>query len=320
MVRALSVIAASLVLFFIGAAAFATNTGVRIRVTPNRVAAGANVHVVAGVSPAGVLCSGTIGHAPNTLKLPARSARHGTVDWVITVPASAPGGKWTVRLGCARAGNATAALTVTPRAKIVVLKSGFSLGHSSAFCYDACISYGVVLRNVSPDEDALSVKVISQFFDANGVLVKQLADVFKAIPAGTTYYAGFAGNYASPTVPKTLPTRVEVIVFHIKGQQKKSIGSPAPVTDVRFADDTLPFSGGTDVLGDFTNPYAQTISEDAKVTVVCFDASGKVIGGGSARSNTPVAPSGSSAFRVWIGALTPLQIASTKVTVEPRFN
>jgi hypothetical protein len=318
--RALLAIVALLVALVLGAAAFGRSSGVRIRVVPSRVTAGASVAIAARVSPAGALCGGTIRGAPKTLALRTRSARHGTVSWTIKVPASSPGGTWAVRVTCARAGRATARLTVTPRAKIVVLDSGFSLGHSSAFCGDACISFGTALRNVSPDEDELRVKVVSRFFDANRRLVKQLADVIKAIPAGATYYYGFAGNYVSPYVPKSLPARVDVSVVHIGAQQRRSIGSLPPVTGLQVADDTLPFGGGTDVLGDVTNPYAQTISQAAKVTAVCFDASGKVIGGGSASTNTAVSPGGGTGFRIWVGALTQSQIASTRVTVEPRFD
>jgi hypothetical protein len=161
--RSVSVIGGSLGLFFIGAAAFGRSTGVRLRVTPDMVAAGASAVIVAGVSSAGVRCSGAINRASNTLELRGeiRTRRHGPLE-----------------------------------------------GQGSR-----------------------------KRADPNGRLVKQLADIFKGIPAGATHDYRRAADYAS-------------------------------------------------------------------FTAVCFDTSGKVIGGGfgGPAPRTPVAPGDGAGFRIWIGA------------------
>ena len=296
----------------------AQTDAVRLRVVPTYITAGQSVLVVAGVSPARVLCSGTIRRGSTAIKLRKKralprkkKARRGFVTWRAKIPSAASEGIYTVRVSCAKAGRATARLTVTPpAAKVVVVKSGFAARRPCAACpYD--ISYGLVLQNASPDEDALAIYLTLNFMDANGRVVFNRTTNFGPIPAGATYYYG---EYLGATTNQT-PTRLVAKIDPRVVSEKKSIGDLPPVTNIRVTDS----SGTAHVLGEFTNPYPFTISFDAAVTVVCFDASGNVIGGGYRNVQNPVPPGGRDGFDVTIYALDASQIASAQASVQPLF-
>jgi hypothetical protein len=294
----------------------AQTDAVRLRVVPT-ISAGRSVLVVADVSPARVLCSGTISRRSTAVKLRKKralprkkGARRGSVTWRAKIPRAAPEGTYTVRVSCGKAGHATARLRVTlPPAKVVVVKSGFAARRPCASCpYD--ISYGLVLQNASPDEDALGVYLTLKFMDANGRVVFARDTNLGPIPAAATYYYG---EYLDATTNRT-PTRLVASIV-VYPSAKKSIGVLPPVTNIRVTDS----SGAAHVLGEFTNPYPIAISFDAAVTVVCFDASGNVIGGGNRTLQDSVQPGGRGDFDVTIYALDASQIASARASVQPLF-
>ena len=321
MARALAV--ASLVFALgVGASnAFGQSAAVRIRITPTSLTAGETVVVAVAVRPSGVRCTGALSRAQTTVKLVAKRGRGGAVSWRSKIPAMAPGGTWTARVACGNAGSATAHFSVKARpappppitpAKIVVLKFGETTRRPT--CSNACPAYaswGVVLQNVSPDEDALDVTLDLNFLDAKGLIIEATSQRYEIVPAGATFYAGDDETFSSTG---SLPVRLEVAAVRIGWHQKKSFGGLPPVANVRTSED----AGGTLVLGDFGNLYTRTIANYVtKVTAVCFDASGNVIGGGRGSPNAPVAPGGRTGFGVSIRALSSAQIASAQVSVEP---
>jgi hypothetical protein len=295
--------------------AFGTSDAVRMRVAPASVTAGGNVYVTAGVRPAGARCTGALSHGSTALKLKPKKAIGGAVSWKSKIPSTAAGGRWTARVACAHAGSASARFSVIARpspppptipAKVVVVKSGVSSRPSGSSYTFA--GYGVVLQNVSPDEDALQVAVTVNILDASGLILHSESDTYTAIPAGATYYAG-GDSFFSGSTPAA---RVEAIV-QVGSHQKKSIGGLPPVANIRTSEG---FSSA-DVLGEFQNPYTKTISSLARITAVCFDASGNVIGGGFDYPNSSVTPGGRIGFDISIQGLHASQIASAQVSVEP---
>src|SRR5206468_9390774 len=85
--------------------------------------------------------------------------------------------------------------------------------------------WGVVLRNVSPDEDALDVDVTLNFLNAAGQTVRFSTEDYEAIPAGSTYYVGGYDTFSSANPP----TRIEVAYVQMGTYATKSIGGFAPV-------------------------------------------------------------------------------------------
>ena len=284
-----------------------------VRVDPLWVPAGKSVTVTAVVKPARVVCSGTISRRSTTLKLRRKKAVGIYAVWRPTIPANAPRGTWTARVSCGHAGWSTALFRVTAPAppptipaKVVAVKSGVSSRYSTIGSTYA--GYGVVLQNASPDEDALNVDVTVNILDASGRILVSDSTTYEAIPAGATYYAGGESMYNGATPA----ARLEVMT-RIGEHQKKSIGTLPPVSNVRFSER---FSG-VDVLGELSNPYTKTLSPIARITAVCFDGSGNVIGGGRGYPSSSVTPGGRIGFDVSIEGLKASQIASAQVSVEP---
>jgi hypothetical protein len=289
----------------------ARTDAVRVRVTPSSVAAGGSVIVTAHVSKARVMCNGTIRRGPTALKLRRKRALRRSLMWRTKIPETASKGTYTVLVACAKAGRATARLTVTlPPTEVVVVKSGFAARRSCAAC-GLDISYGLVLQNASADEDALEIYLTLEFSDANARVVFSRTTSVGPIPAAATYYYG---EYLGPEPIRT-PTRLTVASILVRSA-KKSIGALPPVSNLRVIDG----SGRAHVLGEFTNPYPNTMSFDSYATVVCFDAAGNVIGGGWRDVQQSVPPGGRGGIDVTIYALDASRIASAQASVQPIFD
>src|SRR5581483_2696990 len=172
-------------------------------------------------------------------------------------------------------------------AKVLADKAGVSSRYSSIGSTFA--GYGVVLRNVSPDEDALRVSVLANVLDAAGRILASDSQDIVGIPAGATYYVGGDVIYSSATPAVSLETSVQV-----GGRHSKSIGALPPIANLRWTSG----SSGAEVDGEFSNPYTRTMSDLARIGVVCFDASGNVIGGDRTYPPAQLPPGGRAGFSV----------------------
>jgi hypothetical protein len=190
-------------------------------------------------------------------------------------------------------------------ANVVVEKSGIAARLSSIGSWFG--GFGIVLRNVSPDEDALDVQVTVNILDAGGRIVKTEVEYFIAIPAGMTYYAGGETIYEGAQ-----PARLEVRTS-VRERQKKSIPALPTVQNVRVTEGFL----GAELAGEVVNPYTRPLSDLARITFACFDAAGNVIGGGYTFSDADVPPGSRIGFDTFIEGLSAAQIASVQVSVEP---
>jgi hypothetical protein len=304
-----------LILLIVASDALAHTNAVRVRVAPTTATAGNPVFIVAGVNPGGDLCSASLSYVGSpTRKLPSKRAAGGIASWRTVLPRTAKGGSWVARVVCGSAGAGSARFTVralpppkppTIPARVVVVKSGIAQRASSIGSTFA--GYGVVLQNVSPDEDALDVQLLVNILDASGAILRSESDTYAAIPAGATYYAGgepiFNGTAARIDVSVTVGKR-----------QKKSITRLPAVSNIRVQDNDFL---GPSVLGEITNPYSQTLSSLARITFVCFDAAGNAIGGGYGYPTAALPAGGRIGFEESIEGLSASQIASVQVSVEP---
>lgn len=298
---------------------FASSNAVRVRVAPSKVIAGNSLFVTAGVSPKGKTCAATISRpAAPSVKLGSKRANTGAVSWRWNVPRSAKGGSGTARVACLGAGAGSARFTITALpppppptipARVVVVKSGIAARLSvigSTFA-----GYGIVLQNVSPDEDALDVTLLVNILDASGRIVKSESDNYEAIPAGATYYAG------GDSIFEGTAARLEVTAQTGSSQKKASILMPQ-VSNARVTGDFL----GVNVVGEVMNPSTtRPLSWLSRISVVCFDGAGNVIGGGDGfwpgTSNLP--PGARIGFEISVEGLVAAQIASVQVSVEPEY-
>jgi hypothetical protein len=298
--------------FLVASVAVASSSAVRVRVAPSKVTAGNSLFVTAGVSPAGTTCAATISRpGASAAKLAKKKATSGAVSWRWQVPRNAKGGSGTARVACTGAGAGSARFTIRALipANIVAVKSGIAsrlADDGSTFA-----GYGFVLQNVSPDEDALDVTVIVNILDASGGILTSESDDYQAVPAGATYYAG------GDSIFDGTPARVEAVVQTGIRQKKAGILMPR-VSNVRVTEDFL----GTVVVGEVMNPSpTRALSYLARISVVCFDGAGNVIGGdaGFWPGLSDLPPGGRIGFEVDVEGLSASQIASVRVSVEPKY-
>jgi hypothetical protein len=170
-----------------------------------------------------------------------------------------------------------------------------------------------------PDKDALNVRVRVNILDEGGQILRSESDSYQAIPAGVTYYAGGDAIFSGT------PARLVVTVQTESSQKKAGILLP-PVSNVRVTEDFL----GTSVVGEVMNPYppslsytnsSRSLSHWARLTVVCFDGAGNVIGGAEGvRPDAGNLPAGERmGFDISLKGLSASQVASVQVSVEPRY-
>jgi hypothetical protein len=306
----------ALVLAFHEAAA--TPNAVRVRVAPATVGAGKSVVIASSVTPSTSTCRPTLEPPTGSARsLAAKKARGGRVSWTWLVPKTAPPGRWTATVACVGAGKASARFTILRAAappppvipaRLEVEKHGFGV---EAFSDSTFVGYGAVIRNLSPDEDALDVTVLVNVIGSAGQILESDADSYEAVPAAMTYYAGGLILIRQGYAPVA---RIEVTVsFRARG--KKAIALP-PVSNVRVQDDGY---GDAEVAGEVRNVSAKPLSNLADVTGVVFDAAGNVLGGGWGYLEADVPSGGRIGFTVSTTGRTPSEIASAQVSVEPYY-
>jgi hypothetical protein len=268
-------------LLVIGASsAVAQAATVRVRISPPTVKAGNSVFITADVTPSTrKSCTATITRPGVTTRLAAKKAL-GVVSWRWVVPRTAKGGVGVARVACVGAGAGTARFRIIalppPRpptipARVVVTKSGISgrwlEGTGSTFA-----GYGVVLQNVSPDEDAFDVQVLVNILDGGGRILKSETATYEEIPASATYYGGGDSIFTGT------PARLEISVKVGERRKKASVALPQ-VSNLRVQD----FFGRPQVLGEVANTStSKTLSSLARISFVCLDGAGNVLGGGLA--------------------------------------
>jgi hypothetical protein len=195
-------------------------------------------------------------------------------------------------------------------ARVVATKSGIAQ-RASASTGSTFAGYGVVLQNVSPDEDAFRVTVLVNIVDAGGRILRSETDTYEEIPAGATYYAGGNSIYTGTAA------RLEVTATVGERRKRAPVSLPA-VSNVRVQSNIF---DEAEVLGEITNTSTtRTLSSLARVTIVCFDGAGNVVGGDFAFPPTDLPPGGRGAFDTSVEGLVPSQIASVQVSVEPEFD
>lgn len=309
----------ALVLAFHDAAA--TTNAVRVRVAPATVRAGKSVVIAASVTPSTATCRPTLKPPTGSARtLASKKARASQVSWTWLVPKTAVPGRWTATVACVGAGKASARFTVlraTPPppppppvipAKLELEKYGFGVW-AEAGSILSFVGYGAVIRNLSPDEDALDVTVLVNVIGSSGQILESDGFSYAAIPAAATYYAG--GTIVIDQAPVA---RIEVNVS-FRDRAKKAVALP-PVSNVRVPGNEFGFA---EVDGELQNTSTKPLSTYAQISAVAFDAAGNVIGGGWDTPAADVPPGGRIGFRIAIWGRTPSEIASAQVSVEPYY-
>ena len=269
-----------------GATALDAGSSLRIAFLPQKTFRGQTAKLTVVARPSGVSCSGRIVYADGRSQaLQKTRARRGKAMWTWRVPLTIKLGAATVSVSCARAGRVSRVITVagapTEPARVEVEKEGFSQRVKSG---RREVSYGIVLANVSPENDALNVSVHVNLLDTtNTVLMTEVTKV-TSIGAQAQHFLG-----GSTSIPEGIPVSSLEIIVRIGAQEPKALKSPQ-LSDYRILPSRFEPGWVGAVLFQALNDEPLLVFSSPKVSTVIFDSAGNVIGGGTGFSPNPLAP------------------------------
>jgi hypothetical protein len=252
----------------------------------------------------------------------AKRPRNGRASFVIRIPLSAGLGPGHWRVSCGlRAFSGTfvvvdAVSTPAVQAPRVVVKSNGFRQRNDKTGLGSLLSYGLLLQNTSPKEDAEQVYVIVNMVAADGSLIGSKAQTVAVVPAGATEPLG-----------DSLELRTQVPATHLEITVRVGAHEPAqPRTVPDLANVRVlpsPYDPGFvgEVDGEVVNDTSPKTLGSAQLSIVLLDASGQPIGGGTGLVFSPV-PSGSRfVFTAQNGfkAVPIDQAASAVIGVVPRY-
>ena len=169
------------------------------------------------------------------------------------------------------------------------------------------VGWGAVLRNASASQDALQGTVSVNLLDTTGMILTTDTMNTNVIPAGTTYYgAGFVQLHKGEKVAK-----IEVTAD--VGRSEAAKYRLPQVSHVRLVKNIY---GTAEVAGQVKDDFPQTLSGDAPITVVLFDSTGHVTGGGLDFLHADLRPGRSAAFDVDCEPCPASKTAKAAVSME----
>jgi hypothetical protein len=244
----------------------------------------------------------------------ARSA-NGRVTWRWTLPQlTAPG----PALLSARCGGSTGTRKITVVGslippKIVVTKSGWSVRPRLV---GSTVSYGLLLKNPSPNVNAMRVNVQVNFVLADSRLIGTATQQVASIGAGETY------NYAGQlTFPGTAPiAKLEFVI--LVGSREKAQKVPRPGLD-----NVAVIPGQFDpawtgwVQGEVVNDHTTLMLKTTSLSAVLFDAAGNVLGGATGVAYNALPPGTRQVFKMTSGidSIPYAKVASVSISAIPNW-
>jgi hypothetical protein len=224
-------------------------------------------------------CKLAVRYGNNVRQLGLKSvyAARGRASWTWTVTGAAPAGLAHVNVSCGRAGRASKTFLVVGwviPARISVDKMGFSVRPSS-YGSGSSVSYGVILRNTSPNQDALNVSVLVNFVMADNHLIGSAQTPVAEIPAGSQYALG-----SQLTFPGAAPVARLEVVLQIGGRGNHVMRHPA-FDNMHFVPSQFEPGWLGTIEGELINDSPTLTLKSANVSAVVMDRLGNVIGGGN---------------------------------------
>jgi hypothetical protein len=222
-------------------------------------------------------------------------ARRGVAAWDWRVPEVAQPGRASLVASCAGAGSATRLVTVVGSLippKILVVDQGFSVRARST---GSDATFGLMLRNTSPNADALDVYVLVNFVMADGQAIGTKTEILDAIPAGTTFAYGEVLRF-----PGGAPVAGLEVVVKVGGRQRSLIHQPI-VQSIGIAPGQRDANWVGEVNGEIVNDHPSFNVSRTKLSTVVFDASGAIVGGGSGLANALLPPGTRQVFKITSG-------------------
>ncbi len=263
-------------------------------------------------------CSLAVRYADGSTQANLRSSSpaKGTAAWTWTLPQiTAPGAaRLTVRCGSAQARRMVTVVGTLIPAKIVVAKSGYSI-RSRPLSGDS-VSYGIVLKNLSPNVAAEQVSVQTNFVKANNYLVGTVTDSVAAVGPGSTYNVG-----GSLSFPGAAPVdHLEFVVLIGAKKKSKPVHQPA-LDDVSAVPASYDPIWVAWIQGEVVNDHPSLMLANAQLSAVMFNAAGNVIGGGTGYALGKLPPGTRAVFKIQSGvdSVPIAKVASIAISVAPSY-
>jgi len=201
-----------------------------------------------------------------------------------------------VTASCARAGTVRRSVLVAGSiipARISVLKSGYSIRN---YNYGgAGVSYGLVLKNVSPAQDALQVSVLVNFVGPENKLIGSASSRLDGIPAGAEFALGGDLRF-----PGGAPIQRLEPVIQIGERAARSL-KQAPLANIRVLPSPSDLRWVGSIEGEITNNQPSLVLQHASLSAVVFDSAGNVIGGGTGYVFASLPPNAREFFKLQSG-------------------
>jgi hypothetical protein len=292
----------------IPSAAGAKTSGLSFAALPKRLVQGALTNVVVTTRPSGVVCNLTIrfsdGHAQSVGPAGSATSR---VKFTFRVDGAAAPGHASVTVSCVRAGTIRRTILVVGSvipARIVVVKDGYSIRQEQFG--GGRVSYGVVLQNTSPNEDALQVYTLVNFVGPDGKLVGSATTTLQGIPAGQQF--GLGGDISffggMPTI-----SRLEIVVEI--GKRQKHALKMATISNIYIEPSVFEPQWVGAIDGEVSNPASTLVLQNTALSTVLFDSAGNVIGGGSGFAGASLPPGAREFFKITLGSDIPVARAAS---------
>jgi hypothetical protein len=319
--RSLIGVAGAIALLAFAAGAGAGNGWtIRFSFVPQRAYQGLPAAVSVLVKPAGVQCSLSVRYVDGSQQRGLNQVRAsaGRAAWTWNLSQSAPAGPARASVACGRAGSLTRVFTVVgstvTHSKLSVVTKGFTQ-RPDRYGAGSSVSYGVVLSNPSTSEDAEDVTVLVNFVDGDNHVVQSATTRVSGIAAASTFNLGGSATLST----QTPVTKLEVVV-QTGSFAARSLHIPA-AQNLQIVQSKLDPGWVGEVDGEVVNDDATKVLSSAQLSVVLYDASGTVVGGGTGFLLAALPPGTRAYFSANAGLSdVPLDQASVAaISIEPTY-
>jgi hypothetical protein len=283
---------------------------------PHRIVQGGEVTFTASVRPSGSRCSLSIRYRTGTQRAGTVNARGGEATFQFKVARRAAPGRARATVSCAGAGQASLSLMVIGSVippNISVLKQGFSIRPRPYGGADT--SWGVIVKNDSPTQDALDVTILVNYVMPDNKLIGSMSVRVGRIAAGKEHATG--GDLTFPGVPPV--ARLE-IVAQTRSSAPADRRMPG-IANVRILPDRRDFGIVGSVEGEVVNDNATSKLQRTELSTVVMDGAGNILGGGRGYASASLPPGSRQFFKIsGMRAVSFGQATQAMVSVAPKYS
>jgi hypothetical protein len=317
--RGISVIAAVGLALAVSGAAGAKSTPPRFAFLPERVFQGKPASI-AVLAPTGTNCTLSVRYANGAKEdgLGSVAVAIGRAQWTWNLPLTAPVGPAVASVSCGGSARISHRFTVVGGtvlpSKLSIVAQGWSQ-RPDAYGSGSSVSYGMQLRDPSSAKDAQNVTVLVNFLDGSGTVMQTATTTIALIGASSTFNFGASAHLPSQTPVGRLEivVRTDAWVAHTDHQ-------PA-LEDVHIVPSSFEPSWVGSVDGDVINDHPSATLTSAQLSIVLFDATGKIVGGGNGLLFEALPPGTRAFFSASSGlsAVAMEQASTASISIVPTY-